>query len=196
MGEAYLRPSKKAKVSDNLKRAVWDLYVGIGVQRTLCQLCMINTIHSNINSGFECAHIVARKYLTEDATIYYLYPSCDVCNNQCRDVSIFDFLWARQRYTALRRLCMAVHTTYVTEHDAELATESRMIHLVLDHLYGTQRFRIGGGIVNRKQIYEVARIAQYDWLLDKSVELEKQLLALHQQRKMLMEAEIKPNRLV
>lgn len=197
MGKEFsvMEPPTKKSVSSSLKHAVWDTYIGIGVQKALCQLCLLRTIHSNVNSGFECAHIVARVHLNESPTIYYLYPSCEVCNNQCRNDCIFDFLWARNRLAPLRKALLAVFKHYVTEHEHELAVQDRMIHLVLDTLYGSQHFPLGGGIVNKKQIYEIARVEQYEDLLNESNELEKRLLLLHQQRKNLMEAEIKPTRL-
>lgn len=200
MDEIHAPPAKKhasssGGVSTALKRVVWDTYVGIGVQKTLCHLCMINTIYSNVNSGFECAHIVARTMLTEAPNVYYLYPACDVCNNQCGTLCVLDFLWARNRLKPLRHAVMAVYKLYVTEHNAELSPQDRMIHVVLDHLYGDRRFPLGGGIVNKKQIYELARIEQYEDLLRESAKMEHELLALHQQRKMLMEAEIRPERI-
>jgi hypothetical protein len=189
----YKKPT--TSVSTTLKQAVWDMYVGIGVQKTLCMLCGINYIYSNVNSGFECAHIVARSFLTENVSVYYLFPSCDVCNNQCRDFCVFDFLWCRNRLAPLRKAVMAVYLAYVTEHEAQLAAQDRLIHLVLDHLYGEKRFPLGGGIVNKKQIYELARDEQFEWLRQKSARLEGELVDVHQQRKWLMEAAIKPGRL-
>lgn len=182
-------------MSANLKHAVWDMYIGIGVQKALCPLCGIEYIHRNVNSGFECAHIVARNFFTGNISVYYLHPSCDVCNNQCHDVCVFDFLWCRNRLAPLRKAVMAVYLAYVTEHEAQLAPQDRLIHLVLDHLYGDKRFPIGGGIVNKKQIYELARDEQFEWLRQRSAQLEGQLLELHQQRKWLMDAQIKPGRL-
>lgn len=176
--------------------AVWDLYIGMGVKSALCQLCVIRTIEKNVTCGWQAAHIVASTYFgKEPLTIYYLYPSCSGCNNQCGTATIFDYLWARQRYGPLRKILLAVYHHYVTEHDDVLAPESRMIHVVLEHLYGKERFPLTGGITNKKQIYELAREAEMDYLRAKCVNLERQLEILHKQRKMLIEAEIKPDRL-
>jgi hypothetical protein len=138
---------------------------------------------------------VARSFLTENVSVYYLFPSCDVCNNQCRDFCVFDFLWCRGRLAPLRKAVLAVYRAYTIEHEAELAPQDCLIHLVLEHLYGSKRFPLGGGIVNKKPIYELARIEQYHWLLERSAELERKLCDLHQQRVLLMEAQIKPGRL-
>lgn len=190
-----LEPVKKKTSFANIKRASWDMYVGIGIQDVLCGLCGINRIQNNVNSGFEGAHIIARGWLTEDLSVYYLYPSCSVCNNQCHDMCILDFLYARNRIKQLRKMIMVIYERYVVEHEHELAQEDRMAHLILDNLYGPKRFPSGGGIQNTKQIYEIARAEQYEYLLERSRELEKQVSAIQAQRRFLMELEIKPMRL-
>lgn len=68
--------------------------------------------------------------------------------------------------------------------------------MVLENLYGPSKFPAGGGIQNTKQIYELARLEQYHWLLEQSAELEKKQWDLHRQRLLLMQVEIKPMRLV
>lgn len=191
------RPTKKnySTASPALKKASWDIYVGIGKQETLCGLCGLNRIQNNVNSGFEGAHIIAKGFLTEDLTIYYLYPSCSVCNNECKNLCVLDFLYARQRIAELRKMIMIIYKRYVLEHEHELNVQDRMAWLILDHLYGPKRFPAGGGIQNTKQIYEIARTEQYQFLMEQSAELERQLGEIQMQRIWLVEAEIKPMRL-
>lgn len=182
-------------VTPTLKKAVWEMYVGVGVQEAPCTLCGIHRIKSGVNSGFECAHIVARNYLTEALTVYYAFPSCSVCNNECHDMCVLDYMWARGRIAALRKVIMIIYHRFVAEHEHELAQDQRMAHLVLDNLYGPKRFPAGGGIQNTKQIYEIARTEQYQWLLDQSAQLERKQVGLQEQRQALLEANIKPMRL-
>lgn len=104
-------------------------------------------------------------------------------------------MWARGRLAPLRKVIMLIFQRYVTEHDHELAPDQRMAHLVLDNLYGPKRFPAGGGIQNTKQIYEIARAEQYQWLLEQSLQMEKKLGDLQVARQGLLEANIKPLRL-
>lgn len=171
------------------------MYMGVGVQEAPCTLCGINRIKSNVNSGFECAHIVARNYMTEQLTVYYMFPSCATCNNECRDMCVLDFMWVRGRLAPLRKVIMLIFQRYVVEHEHELAPDQRMAHLVLDNLYGPKRFPAGGGIQNTKQIYEIARAEQYQWLLEQSLQMEKRLGDLQVARQELLEANIRPLRL-
>jgi len=191
-------PLKKPSnnITPTLKKAVWDFYMGIGVQKAICSLCGINIIYGNTNSGFECAHVVARNFFLEELSIYYLFPSCAVCNNQCRDLCVWDFMYARNRLGPLKKAILTIYKFYIVEHEHELAPQDRMAHLILDHLYGPKRFPIGGGIHNTKQIYELARMEQYEYLREESLKLERQLEDMHIQRRRLLEAEIKPMRLV
>jgi hypothetical protein len=182
-------------VTPTLKKAVWEMYVGAGIQEAPCTLCGIHRIKANVNSGFECAHIVARNYLTEALTVYYAFPSCSVCNNECHDMCVLDYMWARGRIAALRKVIMVIFQRFVAEHEHELAQDQRMAHLVLDNLYGPKRFPAGGGIQNTKQIYEIARTEQYQSLIERAAQLERQLGELQRQRQGLLEANIKPMRL-
>lgn len=190
-------PAKRSasNITPTLKRAVWDLYMGIGVQKALCSLCGINVIFGNTNSGFECAHMVARNFFYEELNVYYLFPSCATCNNQCRDLCVWDFLYVRARLGILRKAILAVYHYYLVEHQYDLASHDRLAHVILDHLYGPKRFPLGGGIQNTKQIYEIARDEQYQDLRLKTIELEKKLEEIQTLRRQLWEAEIKPLRL-
>lgn len=191
-------PTKKSNksITKTLKTAVWDMYVGIGKTEALCGLCGINRIRNGTNSGFEGAHIIARGFLTEDLTVYYLYPSCAVCNNECKELCVFDFLYARQRIVELRKMIMTIYKRYVMEHEHELDPQDRLAHLILDHLYGPKRFPLGGGIRNTKQIYEIARAEQYEYLTAQTREKERELGEIQMQRILLWDAEIKPMRLI
>lgn len=171
------------------------MYVGIGKTEALCGLCGINRIRNGTNSGFEGAHIIARGFLTEDLTVYYLYPSCAVCNNECKELCVLDFLYARQRIVELRKIIMTIYKRYVMEHEHELDPQDRLAHLILDHLYGPKRFPAGGGICNTKQIYEIARAGQYEYLTAQTREKERELGEIQMQRILLWDAEIRPMRL-
>lgn len=190
-------PFKKSSnnATPALKKIIWDMYVGIGKQEALCGLCGINRIKNNTNSGFEAAHVVARGFLTEDLTVYYLYPSCSVCNNECKELCVFDFLYARQRIVELRKAIMIIYKRYTMEHEHELEPQDRLAHLILDHLYGPKRFPAGGGIQNTKQIYEIARSEQYEYLREQTMQLERQLGEIQMQRIWLWDVAIKPMRL-
>lgn len=187
---------KPSGANPTLRKAIWEMYMGAGVQEAPCSLCGLHRIRSNVNSGFECAHIVARNFMTESLSVYYMFPSCSGCNNECREMCVLDFMYVRGRVAALRKVIMTIFQRFVTEHDHELSNEQRMAHMVLENLYGPSKFPAGGGIQNTKQIYELARLEQYHWLLEQSVELEKKQWDLHRQRLLLMQVEIKPMRLV
>ncbi len=180
------------KYNPTLKKTVWDVHIGPGVREAICHLCGIYKINNNINSGFECAHIVAHKFMTEEPNVYYLYPSCTSCNNECRDDCLFDFLYMRQRTEQLRKVIVTICTRYIIEHDNELDDGSRMFHIILDHLYGPKRFSAGGCIGNRKVIYEVAQQEQYQILRLRAVALAEQSEAIARQMRMLMNDKIKP----
>ncbi len=194
--KGFKRPKKTATPA--LRKSIWELYIGFGVQEATCPLCGLYKINQSINSAFEAAHVVARKFMDDEDTlsVYYLFPSCAVCNNECRDQCIFDFLYNRQRHIPLKRMIMAIFNAYVAQHDHELAMESRMAWMILARLYGKQRYPAGGGIVNEKAIYEIARAAQYAQLVEKGAKLVRELEnnALHMRQ--LLECDIKPLTLI
>jgi len=181
---------KKYKgVSASLKKSIWDIYIGVGVKRALCPLCGIKYINANTNAGFEAAHVVADKYFYEEVSVLYFYPSCDVCNNDCADLCILDFLWLRARFAKLKEMIFAIYHAFISMHEGDLA--NTMAPSILDFLYGPDRFKAGGGIQNRKQIYEIARIVQYNELREKSAELNRQVQKLGKEMEELLNYEIK-----
>ena len=183
-------------ITSNLKRAVWDVHVGSGIKEATCQLCGIRKIYAVQNSGFECAHIVARKWLAnEPLTIYYLYPSCTVCNNECASLCLLDYLYVRERIAPLRRLIMSLYECYVTEHKHELAQDQRQAQLVIRHLYARPEF-LEGGLQNVKQVCELARQEQLELLRERISGVVAELGALTAQIKTVADAEIKPLQLL
>ncbi len=188
---------KKSKMSSltvtpALKKTIWDCFIGSGVKEAVCPLCGINKVYQFTNSGFEACHIVARKFSTEVPSIYYLTVGCSACNNDCSDLCILDYLFCRQRIGALRKIIQIVYTKFVEEHNHELASENRLIWNVLDYLYGSRRFPAGGGIVNSKQIYEIARAEQLVMLSDQIVLISQSLGKLSREYALVAESEIRP----
>lgn len=166
---------KKSKtgITPALKKTIWDLYIGIGVQRAPCPICGVNELFRTINSGFEAAHIVADKYFCEELTSLYLFPCCKTCNNECRDYCLLDFVWCRERYNVLRRMIWDIFKHYQDLHPDEPENQCWKI---LDHLYGDRRFPAGGGLVNTTPIFRIARLVQMDAILKQNQELNAQLL--------------------
>ena len=196
--EPALQPSKKRfkGITPVLKRQCWERHIGVGVLESPCPMCGINRIYNNVNSGFDCAHLIASKYLNEDLTLLYAFPSCAACNNECGDLSIFDFLFCRGRINQLKKLMMSMYELFLLSHGDELAQQDRMAWKVIDFLYGPKKFAAGGGLVNRKQILELCRMEQYRLLAKESAKLAKKLAQLGQDMSDLMECKIETLNLV
>jgi hypothetical protein len=175
---------KPRSISQNLRRQIWDTYMGPANKKGFCGLCGINQISNyDSNGGFEACHVVAEKYMRgDDLNVYYLYPGCASCNNQCGVLCILDYLWGRERFQELRKFISAVYKQFIAEHDFELSDEGKLAHNIIMHLYGNERFPAGGGMVNMKQILEVARLVQYENLIQEGELVTK---ALQQNAKML-----------
>lgn len=179
-----------------LKRQCWERHIGIGVIESACPMCGINRIYNNINSGFQVCHLISQRYLNEDLTLLYAYPGCASCNNECGDLSIFDFLWCRGRINQLKKLMMSMYELFLLSHGDELAQHDRMAWKVIEHLYGFRKFPAGGGLVNRKQILELCRMEQYRLLAKESAKLAKKLAQLGSDMSDLMECKIETLNLI
>lgn len=181
---------KREPISTNLKKQVWENYCGIHITESICALCGIVKIYLNKNSGFECAHIIADKFLTRKLSVLYLYPSCSSCNNECQDLCLLDYLWVRGRFPQLKKMILQIYKAYTTQFD--LTSSEKMAWKVLEHLYGKNTFPAGGGIVNELQIYEQARLAECDLLRGRIKEKMEEVGELQGDWQRLMEADIKP----
>lgn len=188
----YKKPKKS--ITPTLRQQIWDLHVGIGKKSALCPLCNHKTIYSSkINSGFEAAHIVADKWMgNTELTALYLFPSCDVCNNECSDFTVLDFLFNRGRIGMLRKVIASIYKAFCDFYENELPLENKIAPKVLHYLYGSDRFPAGGGIVNTKAIYEIARQVHLSLLVKHAKELSEQLDKTNTEIQNLLEYDIKP----
>lgn len=189
--DAFL--SNKRNIQQNLRKRIWELYIGIGVKEATCPLCGTNTISVVQNSGFQACHVVADGYHTsKKLTVFDVFPGCATCNNECADACLIDFLYNRQRFGELRRFMWNVYTAFITQHADELAHHERMCWRVIQHLYGRARYPAGGGIVNEKQVYEIARAEQCARLAQDIGECNDKLQEMCRQLQHLMSCDIKP----
>ena len=165
---------RKTTVSTHLRTAVWDRYIGPGIKNATCSLCGIYEMSTKFGGGWDCAHIVADLYCT-NVNVYYLYPTCSNCNGECKTMTLFDYLYCRERYKKLDMILWRIYEIYSEEHSDELHYYDNQMWRVIDHLYGFKRFPAGGGIVNAKQIYKRCKAIQSHKLSIKGAELADEL---------------------
>lgn len=179
----FTKKARRTTVTPLLKRRIWDLYIGPGVKQQLCPLCNVYQISLVTNSGYEAAHIVADKYMTEELTHHYVYPSCASCNNECRNMCILDYLFTMGRMRELRTVIGKIYRAF--------DGEPQYAWKVLEHLYGPARFPAGGGLVNTKAVYEIARGEQLLVLGEEMTTLSNRLAQLASEFRDVSSAEIK-----
>ncbi len=184
----FKKPRKS--ISANLKKMAWEVFIGIGVKEALCSLCLTYKINSTINSGFEIGHIISAKYIN-DLNILYCYPICNICNNECSDSTIFDFLFVRGRYKQLKKLINQIYNVYVNQGDSLCIENSLNMWTLLDTLYGKKRFPAGGFIINSRSIYEIARSEHVKYIRNKILQITKELSVLSTELENVVSTEIK-----
>lgn len=158
-----------------MRRLIWDRQIGPGIKEALCPLCSTYKIYRSVASGFESAHVIAKKFSIGKPNIYQVYPSCATCNKDTRTVCMLDFLFCQGRYAALKKIITQMYTLYIEENGDTMQEEDKLIWNVLEHLYGPSRYPSGGGIVNRAQIYNIAKGIQLTILSEKANVLSQQL---------------------
>lgn len=164
---------RRTTITPNLKKAIWDIYIGPGIMITPCPLCGVRELYRNQSTGYEAAHIVADKFFEGSLTSLYLFPTCSVCNNDCSDLCLLDFLWCRERYDVLRKMLWDIFSHYIKERPHE---SNSQMWKIIDHLYGPNRFPAGGGIENIRQIYQLCKTEQIARLMEQSANLNAQLI--------------------
>lgn len=156
---------QRGNISNELRLGIWDVYIGRAYKVHKCKLCGISDMGRNTVAGFESAHMIADKWMTDQTklSIYYLYPSCKTCNLNCNTMCLLDYLFCRYRYRELRECIRAICTTYISDHD-NLDERGRLWAGILKSLYGPDRWKAGGGLVNETKIYDMAEQEQSKWL--------------------------------
>jgi hypothetical protein len=189
---------KPKSINQHKRKRIWEMYFGPGVKQTLCPLCGVTEIQNTTqNSGFNLCHIVADKFMFEKDmnNIFYFYPGCGVCNQECADLCILDYLYGRGRFNQLRSMIWAIYSSYLAQYQSELSKDSDVCWKIIQYLYGSERFPAGGGIYNEKQIYELARTVHHEKLIEKTNKLLTELQSTKNQMMLNMTEEIKPKRL-
>jgi hypothetical protein len=151
---ALLSSAKRNLFSAVQKRDLWATYVGVHAQQAPCPLCGRVIIYQE-KCRFEAAHVVARSYNNDSREIYYGVPSCSPCNNLMGTRNALDFMWESGYVASLRAFVMRVRDAYVERND--VPPDEQYAHLVLDRLYGDRRWPLGGGMVHRREILQLAR---------------------------------------
>ena len=157
VGEHSFKKKSRKTVTPDMQKRIWNTHIGTGVKEVPCPLCGINIIKCpNNRCALENAHIVCDKFFMGEPSPLSLYPSCASCNNRCGEECILDFLFSAGRWKQLEDLIRSVHATFVMQN-SDLPPERLFMHEVMDHLYGWERYKAGGGIVNEFEIYNIAR---------------------------------------
>lgn len=145
-----------------------------------------------IFSGNAAVAASAAASVAANADVFYLFPGCQTCNNECAEQCLLDFLYTRLRYKQLRAFIWSIFCAYTTIHENELAQHEGLCWRVLDHLYGKKRFPAGGGIENTWAIYQMANAEQMKHLNEEIGKLSAQLSHRITLLNALSNTEIKP----
>lgn len=213
------------KINTKIRVQIWELHIGVGVKRATCPLCGLSELQGPAqNSGFQACHVVATKFSPASSTnteyesntgktsggnagvaagatistadVFYLFPGCQTCNNECAEQCLLDFLYTRLRYKQLRAFIWSIFSAYTTIHENELAQHEGLCWRVLDHLYGKKRFPAGGGIENTWAIYQMANAEQMKHLNEEISKLSAELAHRITLLNALSNTEIKPMSLI
>lgn len=166
---------QQQNITPALKKAVWDMYVGTNTNEALCFLCGRAKLYKSKNSGWEAAHIVARRWFIGQLNRYAVVPSCQSCNNECSDMCVFDYLFGRRRYGSIRKIAWAIYSGYLEEYPEEVESFDFMAWRLIYNLFGKETYPVGGGIQSEKRIYEIIRSYQAKVLGQEIVELSQKI---------------------
>lgn len=202
MSSFFKKPSSSSSVTitAGIRKRIWEMYIGAGKKEDFCPLCLQQKIQNAAqNSGFNACHMVADKFMFQDdlQSIYYLFPGCSVCNQECADLCILDYLYGRGRYNILRKVLWSIYSSYIQEYHSVLREEDRLCWKVIKNLYGSEKFPSGGGIHrdNEKAIYEMARNVHNEHMLENQQRLLMEMQTVQHQMTLNVNSDIKPMRL-
>lgn len=164
---ALMQKVVRKTVSIEHQRQIWNCHIGIEHKQATCPLCGEQTIKSPIHRvQLECAHIVAETFTPGiEPSPLTMYPSCKTCNNACRNKCLLDHLLLTGRIDQLKRMIKSVHAVYVSLNP-DLEPEKLFMHNVIDDLYGQDRYKAGGGIINDYEIRNIARAVHMKVLME------------------------------
>lgn len=182
---------QRKTLTNEVRRLIWQTHMPPGSKDGTCPICNEIPIQSaSTKAGFEAAHIIAYKFNTFDTSVLYLYPSCKTCNNACEDECLLDYMWSHHKYENLRRLMQSVYNAYMAMNP-DLTGEEVLLWRVMERLYGYDRWKAGGGIVNEIPIYTLAR-SEHMRMLNERIQTQTRLLERYAaEMRLVAEAQIR-----
>ena len=175
-------------ITPALKKTIFEMHYGPNVNQGTCLLCGIAKVYKSRNSGFEAAHIVSAGYYIGKLNRYAVVPSCASCNNECDAYCIFDFLYARHRYAALKRIAWTLWCCYKEENPEECAKYDHIMFRFMYDFFGKERYKAGGGISSERAVYDLFRQHQVDMETKELARLSEEMGRKSQQLQHLLEA--------
>ena len=152
---------RSTRVPKTLRLAIWDMYAGTNKCIIKCMMCRGVEMNRIKSKQWEAGHIVAEKFHLKKPCRYDLIPICPGCNNQCSDICIFDFLWGIERYKSLEHIIRAITNAFIEQNPDQFEDDfNSETWRILKHFYAGDSFRAGGGLMNEKQIYTLAKQLQ------------------------------------
>lgn len=194
--EDHQKKRRRQAITPDIRRSVWQTHMPPNCRTAKCPVCKENNINgTHTKAGFECAHIVADKYMTKKQPLnpLYLYPTCAACNSACEDDCLLDFLWQQHRHQALQEMMRSIHRTYVSTNQW-LGSEERVMWRVMKKLYGYETFPSGGGIINEIPIYRLAQAVELEDLTKQLQETQLTLGRLSESIQLVVKYEVTTGR--
>lgn len=165
---------RRKTISPEMRRAVWQAHMPPNTKTAVCAVCCEREISFNSKAGFECAHITADKFYYGEPSVLYLYPTCQQCNNDCMEDNLLDFVYLRGKHKTLRRMIKSIYDAY-SSLNSDAHPETLVMWKVLDCLYGYERFKSGGYIVNDIAIFNIAKTEHLQMLNKQLTELTQEM---------------------
>ena len=142
-----------ADLTDNERKQCWILHHGPHAKEALCPMCGINSIKFLEKAGWECSHIVARKFCADPKSRFYLLPCCAACNKETGTRCIWNIMWERGRVREIKAACHKIYDVFSQLNESSMHDFDHMMWKVIRHLYGSEKHLAGGGI---EVLYEAA----------------------------------------
>jgi myosin heavy subunit len=86
--DMYIQKKPKKKISQALRKAVWDKFIGKEIGSTKCLCCKVEDINQ---FDFHCGHIISEK-MGGKTNLQNLKPICKTCNSSMAIENMNDFI--------------------------------------------------------------------------------------------------------
>lgn len=153
------RSASASDLSSQQRSTLYRLYYGPDTRIGKCVLCQEQSVVSDVEAGYDCAHVAPRVHGGESGEIWNYVPMCRSCNSATRARNMLDYVY-QTHGDRLVWLCTRLREVYLPVACPDHDRYEQSLETFVREVYSEGPGISERGRIKQQKVYE--RLASYD----------------------------------